>query len=136
MGNSPHNTLQAFLNDYCNDHSEEGAAIVRSAALCAQAMGLEYRLVDRNEPCHTVRLRNDLASPVQYYPIEHDGQAMALVKRFMLKIDGFAKSAEFPFDDQDNYLTFSDESLNRAIVECVAQRQAAINAQEALCQQV
>ena len=81
--------------------------------LCAEAMGLKF-----------------------YNPLHDDAQAMALVKRFSLRVErggmsgivGFmhtAKRWRVLADTPDIYKYETwDEDMNRAIVECVANMQA------------
>lgn len=61
----------------------------------------------------------------EWNPLHDDAQAMALMKRFMLDIDAFVGMAQLGYGDGDRFTSYSDESLNRAIVECVAKMQAA-----------
>lgn len=77
--------------------------------LCAQAMGVALMGSD-------VPLWN---------PLKDDAQAMALVKKFMLEVDAFSNCVDLPAlrDPKGIYTTYSDESLNRAIVECIAKMQ-------------
>ena len=96
---------------------------VEMVELCAEAMGYEYVVVSNNTPQHTIRRRFKVGVNESYYPLTDDADAMALVKRFMLVVDAFSGIAMFPFDDATNYKTFSDESINYAIVECVAKMQ-------------
>jgi hypothetical protein len=92
--------------------------------LCAKAMGCEVWEASQNKPCHTIRFLHPVNADDQYWPITNDAQAMALVKRFMLKIDAFTGTAEISWDGNVKFKTYSDLSLNHAIVECVALMQS------------
>jgi hypothetical protein len=90
--------------------------------LCAEAMGF---------PC----FKNDLGRWVEanvmgsvYDPLHDDAQAMALVKRFCLDIECYAREPVWTvlFDDNERYSKVREcTDLNRAIVECVANMQKA-----------
>ena len=60
-------------------------------------------------------------------PLVHDAQAMALVKKFKLRIGQPHPETEkwFVWARRSSRFRASSESLNRAIVECVAKIQAA-----------
>ena len=65
----------------------------------------------------------------KFDPINDDAQAMALAKRFMMDVDFFSGSASIPSlspHGGHKFIAFSDESINRAIVECVAKMQSAV----------
>ena len=94
---------------------------LEATRLCAEAMGLK-RLEYESAPS-TFFIDDDDTMP-RYDPLHNDAQCMALVKRFMLHIDAFAGMAEFPHGEL--YPTYDDDSLNRAIVYCVAKMRAAI----------
>lgn len=93
----------------------------------AGAMLFDYYTVSNNHPQHTIRIKYRLGPNENYWPITNDAQAMAIAKKFMLKLDFFVGSAEFTDfgDGADVFRRFSDESINRAIVECVACKFAA-----------
>jgi hypothetical protein len=57
-----------------------------------------------------------------YNPLENDAQAMALVKRFRLRIRSFKEALWEASTDprEDNAIDVLDPDLNRAIVYCVA----------------
>lgn len=61
----------------------------------------------------------------KYDPIHDDAQAMALAKKFMLDVDFFSGTVSRDFSGEERFTTHSDESINRAIVECVAKMQKA-----------
>jgi hypothetical protein len=106
---------------------------IEMTKLCAEAMGLEIGITPSPDEYVTaetlsgmVWINNRFGVGV-YDPLEEDEQAMALAKRFMMKLDFFAGAASMPnFSSTDDPgIAFSDESMNRAIVECVAKMQAA-----------
>ena len=64
----------------------------------------------------------------KYDPLHDDAQAMALVKKFFLKVYFFGndKSAEWICCEHDSSSSWrASPDLNRAICECVAKMQAA-----------
>src|SRR5690349_8056968 len=91
--------------------------------LCADAMGIKVIKFSRNDPSCTYRLEDGK----NYYPPHDDAQAMALVKKFRLLIAPGVEQGKDIWSSQgdleDSYA--ESESLNRAIVECVAKMQAA-----------
>ena len=101
--------------------------------LCAEAMGIHGAFSDwddnRWEPPkrkHNFLIAGRLGNVDGVYdPLHDDAQSMALVKRFMLNICAFSGMAELGYQTRDRFTTFSDESINRAICECVAKMQAA-----------
>lgn len=94
--------------------------------LCAEAMELEYVLVDKNKPRHTLRVRG-----MDYWPLENDAQAMALVKMFPMTIehpaihDGYWQVESIEIFKGGFCPCVYDKDLNRAIVECVANMKSA-----------
>ena len=82
--------------------------------LCAEAIGL----------VRDARYFDPGALPI-YDPLHDDAQAMALVKKFLLTVDFFAKEwtamSHSPFYVRDA----SSDNANRAICECVAKMQTA-----------
>lgn len=101
---------------------------LETTRLCAEAMGIDVTGTPPNgqlEPLGSgVWL---LHSRLPYDPLHEDAQAMALVKRFMLRVDAFSGYCGAPILNNIKtdclYDTFSDVSLNHAICECVAKRQ-------------
>lgn len=97
--------------------------------LCAGAMGYDYAVLNPADAsfvyCHGT-------GPGEYAPLRNDAQAMALARRFMMTLDFFAGHAALPIPGSfgERHSTFSDESINRAIVECVAAMQFDRTAQE------
>jgi hypothetical protein len=111
-----------------HDMNESEKKVVEQTKLCAQAMGLSVYVVSDHTLEHTVRLehQSDPVNQKQYFPQEIDVQAMALAKRYMLQIDFFVGSARLPvnlYAQIGDCASFSDESINYAIVECVAKMQ-------------
>ena len=112
-----------------------GLTELEQVRLCAIAMGLNFHEVSHNDPERTIRLMyipgNQLCTPGYdcFWPIKNDVQAMAIAKRFVLKLDLFAGAAELPFPrtndmgNESNYTAFSDVSINYSIVECIAEMQ-------------
>jgi len=83
---------------------------LKATRLCAEAMGY----ADYTPHC------------AWYQPLHDDEQCMELVKRFMLEVDAFSGMAKLQsIAGQDSFQEFSDESLNHAVVYCVAKMQAA-----------
>jgi hypothetical protein len=74
--------------------------------LCAEAMGTPPWVVGDQYP-----------DSEWFWPLRHDAQAMALVKRFSIGIEPWWTCSIFR-PEADYYAT--DKDLNRAIVECVA----------------
>ena len=96
---------------------------IDNIVLCAKAMELDFYLNSKNTIEHTVRVGNS-----SYCPYINDDQAFKLAKRFMLKLDIFSGTAEFPTEVHKFSLKcFSDISINYAIVECIAKYQSEIN---------
>lgn len=98
--------------------------------LCAQAMGLDASIYKNQEVRTRVFVRQmKHAAEYEYTvydPLHDDAEAMALVKRFDLRIDRehhgkrYAVKAGLDWDS----MVMADD-LNRAIVQCVAEAQAA-----------
>lgn len=101
--------------------SEPKADNFEMTKLCAEAMGIALKTRDgaRNTTCGEHDLLETLQC-VAYDPLNDDKQAMALIKRFRPIIDR---------DEIDFYVTLrpewqgQDVSLNRAVVEAVAEMQ-------------
>ena len=94
------------------------------AQMCAYAMGINY-VINALEPKEeSIGYLDIHGNKCIYWPFTNDKQAMDLVKRFQLSINafiGFASLGYVEDDDSehDSFLSFSDESINTAIVECV-----------------
>jgi hypothetical protein len=91
--------------------------------LCAEAMGLPPEESIKAAE-HYIRCTFE-----RFDPLHNDAQAMALVKRFRLQVSGWRPQwlVAFNFSEQSDFVghhTMNDD-LNRAIVMCVAQMQAA-----------
>lgn len=91
--------------------------------LCAEAMGF-HRSGDMREQ-EWYYLRNHSYPNLRYDPLRNDAQAMALVKKFILRIDRTRGIPEqWGVYSKRNYQGMAISSdLNRAICECVAQMQ-------------
>lgn len=95
--------------------------------LCAEAMGLVGYV-----PCATgpfasksmLTARDGEQSVLYYDPLNHDAQAMALVKQFNLCILRPDSNGWWEVHLADDDFSFSNKNLNDAICECVAQMQA------------
>lgn len=76
--------------------------------LCAEALGYTYGDKQPNKLC--------------YDPLNDDGQAMALAKRFLRAMVRIERTADVPphWSVTDNLWLGMDNDLNRAIVKCVA----------------
>lgn len=95
--------------------------------LCADAMGQLVFEVSQNRPEHTLRIINDrgIRTSVNYWPLKDDAQAMALVKRFNLRLDKDRSLVEkwAVYSKRDYSDAMFNADLNRAICECVANMQ-------------
>lgn len=99
--------------------------------LCAKALGFPWTATE-----HRVIYCPENSYAIPYNPLHDDAQAMALVKKFRLSIDAETWAAAV---DSFNYFVHKwnplvgdwykehgqNPNLNRAIVECVANLQAA-----------
>lgn len=105
--------------------------------ICALAIGLTVRswcdadtFFDGNEPPESAVPTTSWANGI-YDPLHNDKQAMALVKRFGLVCDPVHDGQDFASDPgwevwhTDPCEISISPDLNRAIVECVANMQAA-----------
>lgn len=92
--------------------------------LCAKALGLEVRDVEESVDGDTWVAVLAFDDGETYEPLHNDAQAMALAKRFMLDVDFFAGAVSTPPSATNHFTTYCDESINRAIVECVAKMRA------------
>ena len=96
--------------------------------LCAAAMG--YKFTRRNPFELTGILVNGIVDDESRYdPLHDDAQAMALVKKFRLRVerepwlDPPWRVAHYAA--KTGWMEVENDDLNRAICECVAERQAA-----------
>lgn len=95
--------------------------------LCAEAMG--YAMTVREVPWQQGGIlvmqerlvMDDHGATTIYHPLTSDAQAMALVKRFGLRI---CKIPNSPWEVSFIHLVVYSENLNRAICECVAKMQS------------
>lgn len=103
--------------------------------LCAEAMGYENPRIQETLSGDKFVTYGplDQALMPQYWPLQYDAQAMALVKKMNISIgrgtNYFVVEHWYDGKDADNYETAerptkvircSNQSLNRAICECVA----------------
>lgn len=86
--------------------------------LCAQAMGYSGFRYHGNNPGYECASVNEI--PERYWPLRDDSQAMGLVKKFRLSLDGVDKSKKWFAGDWKTVSFAMDADLNRAICECVA----------------
>jgi hypothetical protein len=107
---------------------------IEMTKLCAEAMGFKVHETSHNLPEHSLRFN---IGGGDYWPLNDDAQAMALVKSFKLSI-GSSTSREVswawyvcvphevnpPKSGYDTALHVENTDLNRAIVECVAKMQS------------
>lgn len=96
--------------------------------LTAQAMGFES-WIHESDTVWALDKSKEVEVLYLWNPLVSDAQAMMLCKRFMLDVDFFAGSAMLPTcstsfpppDHKPNRCeAYSDESINRAIVQCIA----------------
>ena len=89
--------------------------------LCAEAVGAD--VFESEVPEYSGRLWikvNDFMRKVHPYdPLHDDGQAMALVKKFHVWVGGWLNDDMVSVSMDGKYLSAAN-TLNRAIVECVA----------------
>jgi hypothetical protein len=119
----------------CNLDTDLHMTELEQVRLCALAMNLPFREVSHNEPQHTIRIMHIPGDPVfvssndSFWPFTNDLQMIVIAKRFMLHLDLFAGMAELPFARPDEhgvetkYTSYSDVSINHAIIECIATMQ-------------
>ena len=98
--------------------------------LCAQAMGYTldayakgFRVRDQDND--VIYIIGEGWGRSQYNPLHDDAQAMALVKKFEIRISRTLRPAEGWFAEINNNQFGSSTDLNRAICECVAKMEAA-----------
>lgn len=97
------------------------ASDLEMTRLCAQAMGF----VEISNIPGGVLVCALLGAPERYDPLHDDAQAMALLKRFRPMIDTRDVSPPWNVWDVIGCGQSVGSDLNRCIVECVAQSQAA-----------
>lgn len=86
--------------------------------LCAEAMGFDNLVYSDGWPFTYREAFGSVAMADKYTPLTNDAQAMALVKKFRLFIDG-SRESYWQVHCAPDYGSFNSD-LNRAIVECVA----------------
>lgn len=96
--------------------------LLEQVRLCAKAMELD--VVDfPSSPRVWLTPKQFEPEPSLYWPITNDAQAMDLAKKFMLSVNFFEGYVSLGYGTTRLYRSFSDESINHAIVECVAKLQ-------------
>ena len=105
--------------------SFEELSIMGKVVLCARAMDLDYTIINEGTPKWRIKDKAAKHNHEYYYPIVVEKQAMAIAKQFMLKIDFFVGSVELPDalylkEEKASCISYSDESINHAIVDCIA----------------
>lgn len=93
---------------------------------CAMAADLSCYEVSDNEPRHSIRLSGSHSPENEYWPLENDAQAMALVKKFKLNISSWGTGLFTVWDQRgfnERYESNHYNDLNRAICECVSKMQ-------------
>ena len=99
--------------------------------LCAKAIGINVQPTpdaQKDAPFvwHYADCGHWAPMLMPYNPLHNDEQAMALVKKFDLSLNGkYGEVVWFDPDSDDDLRIKSDGDLNRAIVECVAKMQKA-----------
>jgi hypothetical protein len=88
--------------------------------LCAEAMGIPY-LGEDNQLFPKAIVATEPSLHV-YAPLDDDAQAMALVKKFLPRIEPPTGAYSY-WRVYRGDLEICSENLNRAIVECVAKMQ-------------
>lgn len=89
--------------------------------LCAEAMGFSVVKGDARYKNGMAIATEDGDPVVNYDPLKHDAQAMALVKKLNLQIERSGTLFEPKwYVDSDSGPHVIHEDLNRAIVECAA----------------
>lgn len=85
---------------------------------CAEAMGFSVVKGTRQHKNGMAIATEDGDPVTNYDPLKHDAQAMALVKKFRLLVDG--GNAMWCVHGDAIGSGVVDDSLNRAICECIA----------------
>lgn len=95
---------------------------------CAEALGLGYiRPCEENPRAVEYNDDPEESAWMLYCPLDEDGEAMALVKRFQVQVNPQAngRCSSVIFLDGDDEIRVDDSAdVNRAIVEVVATMQA------------
>jgi hypothetical protein len=99
--------------------------LIKQTKVCADAMGIDVRPYPNNNIHHYWRI-GETRTP--YDPAHNGSQCMALIKRFTLRVDAFSGYCGMPYLNNVNtgclYETYDNESVNYAVLGCVAARQA------------
>ena len=95
--------------------------------LCAEAIGLKYTVLPalQGSECFDIEsiIFHDGPYPVAYEPLMNDAQCFVLMNKMKLSIDAPSMDGLWHVTDYDNGVFTDNESLNRAICECVAKMQ-------------
>jgi hypothetical protein len=113
-----------FVDDDGVNFTEVELTLVQKVSFCAKAMGYDYQveLSDDDKPDKVVLL----FTGERYWPLTNEFQAMELAKKFYMTLSFFDNSAvvEHPVDGtMDQTKTFSNETINHAIVDAVIKYQ-------------
>lgn len=95
--------------------------------VCADRMGITVQLISKPEfsyaehPYYCIPTLSDAPNPI-YDPLHNDVQAMAMVKRLKLSVGFNGGWVCMAADERGMIISgaFHHETINRAIVECVA----------------
>lgn len=92
---------------------------------CAEKMGYRvgspaFKVVAFDVSPHAIIASNESGGESVYDPLNNDAQAMALVKKLELSIDAPQGDGVWGVTDYETGAYGDNESLNRAIVRCVA----------------
>ena len=100
--------------------------------LCAEAMGIAVVSEGpQSEPTEFWLFESGVGEWSEYDPLQDDAQAMALVRKMELDISHCEPSGWIVFSGDGDGIDATAETLNHAIVECVAKMQKAKNAPQA-----
>ena len=123
------------MTDVKSGDRPEQTSDLELTRLCAEAMGLRVFVDAYGDMC-IEQLDILSADNVAYRPLHDDAQAMALVKKFSLRLERGGKSGIIGVShvarrwcvrgdtvDPFEHEAWDEEDLNRAICECVAKMQ-------------
>jgi hypothetical protein len=97
---------------------------LEATRLCAKAMGIDAYLRAFRGTIMRYRFMHGNVEQ-EYSPLYNDAQAMALVKRFHLGMEGEEGCDWYVWTDTSPMVKYFDLDLNRCIVMCVAAMQLA-----------
>lgn len=90
--------------------------------LCAEAMGYTLHQFEKRV---WILSGSEAIGDKEYMPLSDDAQAMALVKRFELRLAKFLRKDVWLVEDKWERNSTNNHDLNYAICECVAKMQLA-----------